>query len=922
MRFLTQFLALVLFSVPVFAQETNPVATPEAEKSPIDIPYEKFVLDNGLTVIVHQDDKAPIVAVNLWYHVGSKNEKAGKTGFAHLFEHLMFNGSENFNDDYFQVLEKVGATDLNGTTNQDRTNYFQNVPVNALDLALWMESDRMGHLVGAIDQDKLDEQRGVVQNEKRQGENQPYGKVYSTIIENTYPKGHPYSWSVIGSMDDLNAAALEDVHEWFKTYYGPNNATLVIAGDIDPATAREKVEKYFGDIEPGPPISKQQAWVAKRSGETRMTMEDRVPQARIYKVWNIPERGDIDLRHLDLVSDVLGSGKTSRLYERLVYRDQIATDASAFISQGEIGSQFQIRATARPGVDLATVEAAVKEELHRLLEEGIEENELRRIKTQYVARFIRGAERIGGFGGKSDILAQNEVYADTPDFYQVGLERVRRATAEDLLQAAREWLSDGVFSLEVHPYPELMASGEGIDRSSLPVVADPPNAVFPQMQKTTLKNGLEIVLVERDAVPVVNFRMIFDAGYAADQFAKPGTASLAMNMLDEGTKNRDALQISEELALLGATVGAFSSLDASSVSLSALKSELDKSLDLYADVVLNPAFPSEDFDRLKQEQLVRIQREQVTPVQMALRVFPGLLYGGDHAYGLPLTGSGTTESVTSLERDDLAKFHQTWFKPDNATLIVVGDVSMDELKPKLEKAFSKWKKGSVPQKNISQVAHQEGSSVYIMDRPGAQQSIIFAGHIAPPKGNPNEIAIETMNTILGGAFISRVNMNLREDKGWSYGAQSLIWDAKGQRPFLVYAPVQTDKTKESMQEVSMELKGILGDKPVTPEEVDRAKKNQTLTLAGRWETNGAVMSSVAEIVQYGLPEDYNDTYTAQVRGLSIDKISDAAEAVLEPEKLVWVIVGDRAKIEAGIREMGLGTIYLLDEKGNVMKDDM
>lgn len=919
MRFLTHLALLLLISLPAMAQDANTVASPQEEKSPIEIPYEKFVLDNGLTVIVHEDDKAPIVAVNLWYHVGSKNEKEGKTGFAHLFEHLMFNGSENFNDDYFQVLEKVGATDLNGTTNKDRTNYFQNVPVNALDLALWMESDRMGHLLGAIDQDKLDEQRGVVQNEKRQGENQPYGKVWGTIAENTYPKGHPYSWSVIGSMDDLNAASLDDVHEWFKTYYGPNNATLVIAGNIDAASAREKVEKYFGDIEPGPPIAKKEAWVAKRTGESRMQMQDRVPQARIYKVWNVPERGNVELRHLDLVSDVLGSGKTSRFYERLVYTDQIATDAAAFISTGEIGSQFMVQATARPGVDLATVEAALDEEMARLFEEGIKDSELKRIKTQYVASFIRGAERIGGFGGKSDILAQQEVYAGTPDFYQVELERVRRATAEDLLYAAKKWLSDGTFAIEVHPYPELMASGEGVDRSTMPVVEDPAKAVFPTMQKATLKNGLNIVLVERNAVPVVNFRLMLDAGYASDQFAAPGTANLAMNMLDEGTETRTALQISEELALLGASIGAFSGLDVSSVSLSALKAELDESLELYSDVILNPAFPEEDFNRLKQQQLVGIQREQVTPVQMALRVFPGLLYGDAHAYGLPLTGSGTTESVTDMTRDDLVKFHDTWFKPNNSTLIVVGDVSMDELKPKLEKAFSKWKKGSVPTKNIGQVAHKAESSVYLMDRPGSEQSIIFAGHVAPPKGNPNEIAIETMNTILGGAFISRVNMNLREDKGWSYGAFSIIWDAKGQRPFLIYAPVQTDKTKESMQEVMMELEGILTDKPVTAEEVDRAKKNQTLTLAGQWETNGAVMGSVAELVQYGLPDNYHDTYTDQVYNLSIDKISSAAEEVIHPDNLVWVIVGDRSKIEAGIRELNLGKLYLLDENGKVME---
>ena len=922
MRLLYSMIALCLFLSPAIAQDMNPVDMPPPEASPIDIPYEKFTLDNGLTVIVHEDRKAPIVAVNLWYHVGSKNEKVGKTGFAHLFEHLMFNGSENFDDDYFQVLERVGATDLNGTTNPDRTNYFQNVPVNALDMALWMESDRMGHLLGAIDQEKLDEQRGVVQNEKRQGENQPYGKVRGIIQENTYPPGHPYSWTTIGSMEDLNAASLEDVQEWFKTYYGPNNATVVIAGDIDVATAREKVEKYFGDIAPGPPIAKKETWIAKRTGEQRMTLQDRVPQARVYKVWNVPEFGNIELVHLDLVSDILAQGKSSRFYNRLVYTDQIATDVSAFYSPGELGSQFRIQATARPGVDLADVEAALGEELERLLEEGIDEKELRRVKTQHVARFVRGAERIGGFGGKSDILAQYQVYTSQPDFYKTQLERVQNATTEDLEKAARKWLTDGVFVLEVHPFPELSASEEGANRSELPEVDSPPDAVFPTAQRETLGNGMEVILVQRDAIPVVNFQLMLDAGYAADQFAKPGTANLAMAMLDEGTTSRNALEISEDLAMLGASVGAGSNLDASFVSLSALKSELDASLDLYADVILNPAFPEADFNRLKQQIMVGIQREKATPVQMALRVFPELLFGEDHAYGLPLTGSGTEASVASMTREDLMEFHSTWFKPNNAKMIVVGDVSMDEIKPRLEQLFADWDGGNVPQKNISEVAHQEESTVYIMDRPGSEQSIIFAGHVAPPKDNPNELAIETMNNILGGAFISRVNMNLREDKGWSYGAFTLMWDSKGQRPFITYAPVQTDKTMESMQEISMELNGILTDKPATPEEVDRAQKNQTLTLAGRWETNGAVLGSLLEIEQYGLADDYYSTYTDAIRALNVDAVNKAAADVLRPDNLVWVIVGDRSRIEEGIRQLGYGEIKFLDGDGNLLAEGM
>ena len=378
-----------------------------AESAAIDVPYQKFVLKNGLSLIVHEDHKAPIVAVNVWYHVGSKNERPGKTGFAHLFEHLMFGGSEHHQRRYIEAMEPIGATDLNGTTNSDRTNYFENVPTSALDYTLWLESDRMGHMLGAIDQKTLDLQRGVVQNEKRQGENQPYGLAYELITKATYPPGHPYSWTVIGSMDDLNAASMSDVQEWFKTYYGPSNAVLVLAGDIDANTARQKVEKYFGDIPAGPPIAAQRVWVAKMTGSHRQVAQDRVPQARIYEVWNVPQTGSPDADYLDMLSRVLAQGKSSRLYKRLVYDDQIATDVSAFNSTQEIGGQFRIQATARPGDDLTKVEKAIDEELARLLEAGPTGLEVERVKNQMLAAFVRGIERVGGFGGKSDLLASN-----------------------------------------------------------------------------------------------------------------------------------------------------------------------------------------------------------------------------------------------------------------------------------------------------------------------------------------------------------------------------------------------------------------------------------------------------------------------------------------------------------------------------------
>jgi zinc protease len=890
-----------------------------AQEQAIDIPYQKFVLDNGLTLIVHEDHKAPIVAVNIWYHVGSKNENAGKTGFAHLFEHLMFNGSENANYDYFKPLEKVGVTDINGTTNEDRTNYFQNVPTTAVDLALFMESDRMGHLLGAIDQAKLDEQRGVVQNEKRQGENQPYGKTYEMITENTFPKGHPYSWTVIGSMADLNAASLDDVQQWFRDYYGAANAVVCIAGDIDAETAKAKVEKYFGDIPSGPPVAHHQSWISKRTGEHRQTMQDRVPQARTYMVWNVPEYGSMDIAYLDLATDVLSQGKNSRLYKRLVYEDQIATDVAAYIYPREIAGQVHIRATAHPGGDLKAIEAAIREELEGFLKNGPTAEELERAKTQHRARFLRGIERIGGFGGKSDILIQGEVFMGQPDFYKTSLDRVASATAKDVQSASQKWLSDGVYVLEVHPFPSYTNRDKGVERDHLPEVTSFPDLDLPDSQKATLSNGLKVVLSERHEIPLVDFGLIVDSGYAADQFAAPGTASLAMEMVDEGTKTRSSLEISEALDKLGANLSTGSSLDTSGVSLSALKENLNESIEIFADVIQNPTFPKADFERQQKQRLARIGQEKAQPIGLALRLLPALVFGDKHAYGNPLTGSGTEDAVSKMTREDLAKFHSTWFQPSNSTLVVVGDTTLAEIVPKLEKHLGTWKDtGKPPTKNLAAVPLPEKRTVFLVDKPDAQQSIIIAGLPAPPTNNPDEIAIETMNTILGGAFTSRINMNLREDKHWSYGARSMLMDAKGQRIFFAYAPVQSDKTKESMVEMEKEMRGILNDNPPTAEELDKAQKSQTLRLPGRFETKRAVASALQEITVFGLPEDHYETYADRVNALDLAKIAEAAKKIVQPDHMVWIVVGDQAKIQKGIDELGLGEIHRLSPDGEIL----
>ncbi|HET8816857.1 MAG TPA: pitrilysin family protein, partial [Pseudidiomarina sp.] len=628
----------------------------------VSIPYETFKLDNGLTVVVHTDRKAPIVAVNVWYGVGSKDESEGQTGFAHLFEHLMFNGTENYNDEYFGPFERAGATDQNGTTNSDRTNYFQNVPTPALDMALWMESDRMGHLLGAVTQEKLDEQRGVVQNEKRQGESQPYGRVFGFLAEQTFPEGHPYSWSVIGSMEDLNAASLDDVHQWFNDYYGAANAVVVLAGDIDVETAKEKMNYFFGHIDAGKPLQKMQSWIAKRDGEKRATMEDNVPVPRIYKLWNTAEMGTEDSEYLSLLTDILAGGKNSRLYQRLVYDEQIASSVSGFQYARQLAGQFFVIADAKPGVDLRDIEAIIDEEMARLIAEGPTQEELNRVRFSSVAGFVRGVERIGGFGGKSDVLAAGQVYHNDPGYYEKTMTILKGATPEKIRQAAERWLSDGAFVLDVNPQPRYTTIEPQADRSSVPPVGDLPALDLPELNSFTLSNGLEVHLATRSDVPTVQMNLVFDSGYASDVDAKIGTASFAMSMLREGTPSRPALELSRELETIGTNLYTSASLDTSNVRMDSLTTNLDQSLDIMADLIQNAAFDQEEIERKRGIWLETIKKEKASPQSQAFRILPSIMFPEDHPYNAPFTGSGTEASINSLERADLVTYRDTWLR--------------------------------------------------------------------------------------------------------------------------------------------------------------------------------------------------------------------------------------------------------------------
>ncbi|EAR01473.1 M16 family metallopeptidase [Maribacter sp. HTCC2170] len=891
----------------------------EFKADQIDIPYERFVLPNGLTLLVHEDHKAPIAAVNVWYHVGSKNEKLGKSGFAHLFEHLMFNGSENFNDDYFQALERIGGTDLNGTTNTDRTNYFQNVPISALDQVLFLESDRMGHLLGAVDQELLDEQRGVVQNEKRQGENQPYGKQWDLLTKAMYPKGHPYSWTVIGEMEDLNAASLEDVHEWFKAYYGAANAVVAVAGDIDPQEVYKKVLNYFGDIPAGPTIERQEVNIPVHNGDTYQVYQDRVPETRILFAWNTPQFGHKEDIHFDLISSILTSGKNSRLYKKLVYEDQTASSVVSFQASSEIASNFVTWANVKPGVDAEKVKMQLQSEIDKLISEGPTEAELKRVKAAYFSSFIKGLERIGGFGGVSDILASNETYHENASYFKTQLKYVEDATIDDLKATAQKWLTGGKHTLVCNPFPEYSVEKSTVDRSKLPELGTPKTSKFPDIEREKLKNGLNIVLAKRKGVSTVVMRLMVDAGYKTDHLASPGTAALSMNLLDEGTKDLTSLEINEQLQLLGASISTFSNPDNSTVYMNTLKPSLDASMDLFAEVILNPAFPQKEFDRLKTEQINTIKKEKSQPFSMGLRVMNKFLYGEGHPYSNPYTGSGYENTVQELSREDVVKFYDSWMKPNNATIVVTGDVEMSELKSKLQKKLGKWKKGNVPEIAFSAPKTNAKNTLYLIDRPESLQSVIIAGHLTAKYGDLPEIALEQMVNILGGEFTSRINMNLREDKHWSYGAGGLVLGAKEERPFIVYAPVQTDKSSESVTEIRKEIAEFVSSNPATKEELDKVKTNQVLKLPGQWETNSAVNSSVSNLVRFNLPDDYYQKYDENVRNLSISDIKKVSKTVVKPDAVNWFMVGDRAKIASKLDELGFDNIIEIDADGNPLE---
>jgi zinc protease len=899
-----------------------------------DLKVETYSLPNGLEVILHEDHTTPVVAVDIWYKVGSKNEKVGRTGFAHLFEHLMFQGSQHHDDEYFGPLEKIGA-DLNGSTGTDRTNYYEVVPSNALELALWLESDRMGFLVPALSQAKLDNQRDVVKNERRQRvDNVPYGQSHEKLLEALYPEGHPYHHSVIGSMADLSAASLEDVSSFFRTYYSPNNASLCIAGDFDPAEAKRLVEKYFGPLPRGPEVAKIKPQVPKLDKSKHITMTDRVSLPRVDLVWPTGPRGDAEEQALDLLSIILGgSGKESRLFRALMYDRQLAARVAAGHPASELAGEFTVTISARPGQTLDDLVKIADAEIDRLKADGPTDAEVLKAQNTQESELIVGLQsmqRVGDF-----LNAYNVEFGD-PLAYKAEMVRLFKVTPADVKRVAREYLTDARVRIDVVPGPPTERAAEvevdrskqapiespkvaevkdTFDRSAEPRLGPPPKFTPPAVARRRLSNGLEVLVAERHELPILTLNLVVKGGEGLVPAGKDGLASMTAALLTEGTASLDSLGLAGALSEIGATINARGSLESTTVSLTTLTKHTARALDLYADVLLHPSFPQKELDRLRVQRLAALRARLDRAEGISGVVFPQLLYGKDHPYGRP--DLGTPRTVEAMSRDDVVAFHKKLFLPNNATLIVVGDTTPEAITAALEKELSSWKPGEAPRYVVPEPPTAKGVTVFLVDKPSAAQSVLAAGLVGPPRSTPDYFPLTVMNAVLGGQFSSRLNLNLREEKGFTYGARTHFAFRIGPGPFDAGCSVATKDTAAALAEMVKELTDITGPRPVTDPELAFAKENLIKGFPGEFETTFDVAGTLASMVVYKLPDDYYLTYQKNVEAVTRDDVNRVARQYIDPTRLTILVVGDRAQVEPQLRSLPFAkVINALDPEGN------
>jgi zinc protease len=917
------------------------------------IKFEKYVLPNGLQVILQEDHSTPLVAVNVWYHVGSKNERPGRTGFAHLFEHMMFQGSEHYDKSYITPLQKAGAR-LNGSTATDRTNYWETVPSNYLELALWLESDRMGFLLPAMSQAKLDNQRAVVKNERRQSyENRPYGLTREVLHAALYPPEHPYSWLPIGSMADVTAATREDIADFFRRYYHPANASLCIAGDIDPAHAKQLVAKYFGPLPAGPKVEKVHAGPVELNGERRVRMTDRVGLPRVYIDWpSVPSFAPDDAE-LDVLGQILATGKTSRLYQSLVHEKQLAQDVDANQQSDELAGQFTVVLTARPDHSLAELEAAAQAEIDRLQAEGPTAEELTRVINNLEVQFVRALEPLGDFGGRADRLNLYNVMTGDPGYVTQDFARYLAVDAAGVRRVAQKYLTANRVVLEVMPGAKLEIADdprppadaarsalaqrgfpphlsppavvhEDFSRDQMPAPGPEPQFTPPPIQRDKLSNGLELIVVEHHEFPLVDLHLVSRAGRICDPADKPGLAALTAAMWDEGTRHRTSQQIAHDLAAIGATLSCGIDWDVLPVRLFTLKRQLPTALEIFADVLENPTFPAEELERQRHmalDRLVQVRNEPIALAQLAVRE---TLYGANHPYGRP--SYGTPQSLAAIGRDDLEHFYRHNLRPDTSCLVAVGDITMAELKAELEGTVGRWPSPGTPRSELAvpPPAPQLGA-VRLIDKPGAAQSVIAMTLLGTQRKTPDYFPLVVMNAMFGGQFTSRLNLNLREEKGYTYGARSLFdWMVYQPGPFLATASVQTAVTAPSVTEFLKEFQGLRGVRPITAAELEFCKRYLTRAFPAGFETCAQVANLLEALWIYDLPHDYLNTYLPGVNQVTAGDVLRVAQRYLNMEQMAVIIVGDRARIEADLRKLPLGkdlTVCRFDEQFHIEVGD-
>lgn len=876
----------------------------------VTIDFEKFTLSNGLDVILHESHAVPLTAVNVWYHVGSKDEAPGRTGFAHLFEHLMFEGSKNHPSSYFEPLQKVGGV-LNGSTNNDRTNYWENTPSNYLELALWLESDRMGFLLDALNQQRLDIQRDVVKNERRQSyENRPYGMARALIQSNLFPLPHPYNWLTIGDPDDLDAASLDDAKAFFRRFYSPSNSSLVIAGDFDPNVARDLVHRYFDELPAGPALTRLKHAESSLKGLVSLTMYDQVQLPRLYLTWPSPARFDPYDTALTLLSDILAGGKTSRLYRSLVYEKQIAQSVNAYQMPGELSGEFNIEATVAPGHTIEEVEEAIFVELQSLRNSPPRADELARSLNTLTTNHVRQLERIGGFGGRADQLNSYNVLGGDPDLLNSRLDRYRAVTATDL-QHAVTLLTTRHVRLEVLPEPVHSAIHSGFDRSVMPLPSPKPSFNAPIPELFTLENGISIMLVQKRDLPTVAFGLLLKNGSATDPSNRPGLTYLTNSLLDEGTTTRSSREIAEEFEFIGSHLMINTGREHTLLSAETLKQNWPKALELTADVLQRATFPDSEYERVQREHLTNLSRIKDDPNAIAERVSRMLLYGPTSTYGHPI--SGNSASASTLTKGDLVEHFQHYYSPDITTLLVVGDVSLEEVIAKAKAELGEWsKRQPSEQANNTHISSLKppSTTLYFADKPGAPQSVIRAGQLLIPRRHADYDILNIVNYAFGGQFSARLNMNLRQTKGFSYGYNSFIDWQKMSSVLMAGGGVHASATKDAVFETLEEFKDICGRRPLTTEEFETAKAGTLQAFPSRFETALRILDHLLELALFELPNTYMTDFPSNIQSISLDDVHRVSEEHISDQHLRVLVVGDRLTLEKQLEQLGLPLVFV------------